>query len=303
MPDQMMATTSTRDAAGAESTLGAAVSTMTRTFADARLETPALDARRLTVSTLNLDPVLLLRDPERALSAEDVTRLAEVTARRLAREPVSRIEGKRWFRGLHLDIDPTTLDPRPDTETLVEAVLDLVRGQAAPEILDLGTGSGAVIVALLDRLPGATGVGADIDEAALRIAARNAARHGLLERARFQRSDWLDQINGQFDVVVSNPPYITSSELAALEPEVARFDPALALDGGPDGLTAYRAIARRIAKLLKPKGWVVVEVGAGQCEAVSGILAGAFADAASIELRTWRDLGGVGRCVAIRARE
>lgn len=296
------ALTQTGNHAAAPATLGAALSAMTRSFAAAGLDTPALDARRLTSSALALDPVQLLRDPERPLSAWDHRRLAVVTARRLAREPVSRIEGKRSFRGLELEIDQATLDPRPDTETLVDAVFDLLAGRSGARILDLGTGSGAIIVALLNGLPEATGVGTDIEEAALHVATRNASRHGLLDRARFQRSDWLDQIGDRFDVVVANPPYIASSELRALEPEVALYDPVTALDGGPDGLTAYRAIALRIAEVLEPNGWIVVEVGAGQCEAVSRILTAALTGAGSIERRTWHDRGGISRCVAIRAR-
>jgi release factor glutamine methyltransferase len=275
---------------------------MTRAFADAGLDTPALDARRLVIFALGLEPVSLLREPERPLTEEERGRLTQVATRRLAREPVSRIEGKRMFHGLDLDIGPATLDPRPDTETLVEAALGLAREWEAPHILDLGTGSGAILLALLHRRPEATGLGTDISEDALRMAEHNAARHGLARRAKFRRASWLDGVDGQFDIVVSNPPYIPEADLAALDPEVARFDPRAALDGGPDGLAAYRAIAGSVASVLKPDGWIAVEVGAGQCEAVAQILRDAFPDEAAIDGRIWPDLGGIARCVAVRAR-
>lgn len=289
-------------------TLGSALASMTQTFAAAGLETPALDARRLIAAALGADPILLLRNPDRLLSEDDCRRLIEFSARRLAREPVSRIEGRRAFHGLDLEIGPSTLDPRPDTETLVEAIVSLAGPPAVPKIpepkiLDLGTGSGAILIALLDKLPGATGLGVDIDESAVQIASRNATRHGLSNRARFQVSNWLDQIVDRFDIIVSNPPYIRSGKIAGLDPEVARYDPLPALDGGPDGLDAYRSIARRIADVLAPGGWVAVEVGIGQCEAALDILTTALSpDSALVECRTWRDLGGIIRCVAVRSR-
>lgn len=301
MPDQSTAFLSTSEGA-APATLGAALSAMTRAFARAGLDTPGLDARRLAMFALGLDAACLLRDPERQLSRHDIRRLAEVMARRLAREPVSRIEGWRSFHGLALEIDGATLDPRPDTETLVEATLDLLAGMQSPTILDIGTGSGAILVALLTELPRATGVGIDIDEAALRVAARNAARHKVHDRARFLRSNWLDQVDDRFDVVVSNPPYIPSSELADLEPEVLRHDPVGALDGGPDGYMAYRAIASRAARVLKPNGWIAVEVGAGQAETVADMLAAVLSGPHRVERRIWRDVGRINRCVAVRTR-
>jgi release factor glutamine methyltransferase len=301
MPDPS-ATISRIGQGGDAATLGAAVAAMVRAFAEAGLDTPALDARRLATLALGLEPVSLLREPERPLSGHDRVRLAEVTARRLAREPVSRIEGRRAFHGLDLEIGPATLDPRPETETLVGAVLDLAKERTAPRILDLGTGSGAILLALLHHLPEAIGLGVDISEGALRVAARNAARHGLAGRAAFRRSSWLDEVAGRFDVVVSNPPYIPAREVAALDPEVVRFDPVAALDGGPDGLAAYRAIAGRVADVLKPDAWVAVEVGAGQSEPVARILGDAFPKETPVDCRIWSDLAGIARCVAVRAR-
>lgn len=283
-------------------TLGAAVVAMTRAFTDAQLDTPALDARRLVLFALGLEPVVLLREPERVLSSEERSRLAKFAARRLQREPVSRIEGWRAFHGLELEIGPATLDPRPDTETLVDAAIELVQDCPAPRILDLGTGSGAILLALLHRLPKATGVGTDISEDALSVAERNAARHALADRAAFRRSNWLAAVDGRFDLVVSNPPYIPQCDLSLLEPEVGRFDPPAALDGGADGLDAYRAIAGSVANVLNSGAWVAVEVGAGQAETVAQILRDDLASDHACQCRIWHDLGGIARCVAVRAR-
>jgi len=283
-------------------TLGSAVTSMTRAFADAGLDTPALDARRLVLFALALEPVALLREPERTLTPEERHRLASVTARRLMREPVSRIEGRRAFHGLDLEIGPATLDPRPDTETLVEAAIELMRDHPAPRILDLGTGSGAILLAVLHQLPNATGVGTDISDGALAIAQRNAIASGLGQRAVFLRATWLEGLAGAFDLVVSNPPYIARDQIPALDLEVRGFDPVGALDGGPDGLDAYRAIAKDVRGVLNSGGWVAVEVGAGQADDVAGILRSASGASAAGEGRIWRDLSGLARCVAIQAR-
>lgn len=288
-------------------TLGQAVARMTRAFAEAGLDTPALDARRLVAWALGIEPVVLLGAPERVLAETDRKQLADAMARRLAREPVSRIEGRRGFHGLDLAIGPATLDPRPESETIVDAVLELVRSGetpsgGAPRILDLGTGSGAILIALLAALPDATGLGVDISEDALGFARRNADRAGVGQRAAFRRSRWLDDVDGRFDVVVSNPPYIPSGDIAGLDAEVARFDPPAALDGGPDGLDAYRAISADVAGVLVSQGWVAVEIGAGQCQDVGTILSRAFPDAEGVDCRIWPDLAGIARCVAVRAR-
>lgn len=299
-----------RPAPGSLGTLRDAVRYLALTFREAELETPELDARRLVLDTLLLDATALLREPERPLRPDEQERISLTQARRLAREPVSRILGKRAFHGLDLEIAPATLDPRPDTETLVDGALQLIAegrvpGGSAPRILDIGTGSGAILVALLRELPNATGVGTDISEAALEVAELNAARHGLTGRAMFERRSWLDGVTGPFDLVVSNPPYIPTSELAGLEPEVAHFDPPGALDGGPDGLVAYRAIAMELKRIMTPGGWVAVEVGAGQSKDVAALLTarlGGGSNDASNRTRTWYDLAGIPRCVAREAR-
>lgn len=295
-------------AAGLEnaSTLASAVSYLTTAFCEAGLETPSLDARRLVLGCLGLPPVALLREPERPVSPGE-RRLLDVAARRrLAREPVSRILGERGFHGLDLEIGPATLDPRPETETLVDGVLELVRqGRvpvgSEPRILDLGTGSGAILVALLHRLPAASGLGVDISQAALEIAARNASRHGLAHRAAFKLSTWLAAVEGQFDIVVSNPPYIPTHAIATLEPEVS-FDPHAALDGGPDGLAPYRAIAHQAPRVLARGGWLAVEVGVDQADSVATILGEAVCGATANGVQVWNDLAGIPRCVAVQAR-
>ena len=283
--------------------LGEALAAMTRAFATAGLDSPALDARRLARHALALDPAVLIREPERSLSAAERERLTDATTRRLQREPVSRIEGRRAFHRLDLEIGPATLDPRPETETVVDAVLELIAagempGGSSPRILDLGTGSGAILLALLDAVPGARGTGVDISHEALQIAARNAARCGLSDRATFLRSCWYTAIAGTFDVIVSNPPYIPTADIARLDPEVVRFDPLAALDGGPDGLDAYRIIATGAARLLDAGGWILVEVGHGQHHDVASL----FNAAAFMDPRIWPDLAGTPRCVAARAR-
>ncbi|MGE0768300.1 MAG: peptide chain release factor N(5)-glutamine methyltransferase [Hyphomicrobiaceae bacterium] len=291
-------------------TLGDAVRMLRTSFRNAGLDSPGLDARRLVLGTLSLDDDVLLREPDRHIDDHEQHRILAAQTRRLDREPVSRILGKRSFHGLEFEIAPATLDPRPDTETLVDGVLRLVTegrvpGGETPRILDIGTGSGAILVALLHRLPKATGLGTDVSEAALEFAGRNAARHGLETRVAFEKRSWLDGVSGRFDIVVSNPPYILTRDLAGLEPEVARFDPPTALDGGLDGLDAYRAIARDLRRVLVPGGWVAVEVGMGQSDDVAAIIANGLYDAPgqnSAAGSVWFDLGGVARCVAREAR-
>ncbi|HXP77293.1 MAG TPA: peptide chain release factor N(5)-glutamine methyltransferase, partial [Stellaceae bacterium] len=217
-------------------------------------------------------------------------------ARRSAREPVSRILGYREFWSLRFELSAAALDPRPDSETLVESVLAALgaRGRAF-RILDFGTGSGCLLLALLSELPNAIGTGIDCSEGALETARRNAAALGLAGRARFVRGNWGDGLTGKWDVILANPPYIPSHELPGLMPEVALYEPRPALDGGADGLEAYRALAPAIARLLAPTGIAALEVGAGQATAAAGIMA-----KAGLALRTIRhDLSGVDRCLVL----
>jgi release factor glutamine methyltransferase len=289
-----------------ELTVAAALAAATRAFAAAGLDTPGLDARRLAAWALAFDDVALLRAPEHPLGPSGCARFADAVRRRLAREPVSRILGEREFHGLRLALGPDTLDPRPDTETLVDGVLAAVRAgriAAAPRvrILDLGTGTGAILLALLARLPEASGLGVDISAQALAVAAANAARAGLADRAMFICSDWLEAVTGRFDIVVANPPYIATGDLAGLDPEVRLFDPARALDGGTDGLAPYRTIAASLPRVLASGGIVAMEVGDGQADAVAGILRDGLAPQ-GFRSEYWRDLSDIARCVALLPR-
>ena len=295
----------------------AAVRALQRAFAVAGLDTPGLDARLLAAAALGIDQAALLASGEAGLDGRAAHRMAALAQRRLGREPVSRILGRRWFHGLELEIGPATLDPRPETETLVDGVLQTLRaagaGRVVPpaaatgeglRILDLGTGSGAILAALLAALPQACGVGLDISDEALTVARRNADRHGIGCRAAFRLSHWLDGLgpDEQFDVVVSNPPYIPRADIAELAPEVRCFDPLAALDGGADGLDAVRIILAATRNHLAPGGLLALEIGAGQ--------AGLVERAALVEPwlvpepadEHWYDLGGHRRCVAFRAR-
>ena len=263
----------------------------------------AVDARYLVAHALGLDRAALLRAPERALDDEERHRLADLLARRTAREPISRIIGERAFHGLTLALNADTLDPRPDTETVIEVALALTQ-QIMPQdgplrILDLGTGTGAIALALLAALPDAEATATDISPLALEIARQNAQRHGLANRIRFVRSHWLEEVRDRYHLMVSNPPYIPSGEIAALAPEVARWDPQAALDGGPDGLEAYRAIFADTLRVLEASGFAVFEVGHDQAAAVSAIASKNGLEPAPLNWPLLRDLGGNTRCVAV----
>ena len=217
--------------------------------------------------------------------------------RRIAREPLAYITGRKEFWSLDFAVGPGVLIPRPDTETLIEEVLRTYPDHAAPlSILDLGTGSGCLLVAALKEYPNAHGVGIDLSPDALAWAGRNLAAHHLEDRATLIESGWLEEASPGFDILLSNPPYIPSAKITALQPEIARFEPAAALDGGPDGLDAYRALAPRIARLLKPAGRAFLELGAGQGEAVAALLA-----PAGLELDHFAaDLAGIPRCLVAK---
>ncbi len=236
-------------------------------------DSPELDARLLVGHALGLDHAALVAQSGRRLTPAEIGALEEVLARRLAHEPVARILGSREFWSLPLRIAPDVLVPRPETETVVEAVLAVVERGRPVRIADLGVGSGAILLALLSELPVAFGIGTDRDPRVLAVARDNAQRLGLAARAGFVACDFGAALVGGCDVVVSNPPYVRSHDIAALAPDVRDYDPRAALDGGPDGLAAYRAIAADAARLLAPDGWLTVEIGAGQDESVSALFA------------------------------
>lgn len=283
-----------------------AMAAVTRRLDAAGIEGAQRDARLLLLGALGMSATDLLREPERRLSADEAARLAEFARRRGGHEPVSRILGSRGFYGRTFRITPDTLDPRPCTETVVEAALEIADREgwrAEPiRILDVGTGSGALIVTLLAELPMATGIGTDISEAALAVARENAERLGVAARATFLNRRTLDGVEGTFHLLVSNPPYIPTDAIATLEPEVRGFDPVIALDGGADGLAFYRALAEGFPRLL-PAGWAAVEVGAGQAEDVAEIFRRVAAGTgAAPEIKTWKDLGQHTRCVAVQTQ-
>ncbi len=254
------------------------------------------DARLLLAHALGVGPEAIIGYPERPLSRDEGARFGRMTARRAAREPVSRILGRREFWSLEMKITPATLDPRPDSECLVGAVLArIAEPSAAIRILDLGTGCGCLLLALLSELPRARGLGIDMDLEALAAARDNARGLGLSARAAFAKSDWGRDLIGSWQLIVSNPPYIKDSAIADLTPEVARYDPPRALSGGEDGLEAYRQLAPQISRLLAADGMAALEVGRGQADAVERLLG----EAGLGTLDRTRDLAGIERCLVV----
>ncbi len=272
-------------------TLGAAVADARAQFAAAGLPDAAIEARLLLGGLLGLSSTEVFTGGDRVLTGDERALIEKAVARRLKREPVHRILGSREFHGMDLLISRETLEPRPDTEILVESLIphvgQIVAAKGAARLLDLGTGTGAIILALLKESPDASGIGSDISEDALNTATRNAQRLGLETRFDAVRSRWFDAITGRFDIIVSNPPYIRSDVIPALEPEVRDFDPPAALDGGPDGLDAYRAIAAGAGDFLEQDGMIGVEIGFDQKHTVTAI----FRDAGFKLAQARRDYG------------
>ena len=266
-------------------------------FAAAGVDGAAAEARLLVGHRLGLDFTGLTIGADRPVPAEVAAGLVTAARRRLAGEPVQRILGSAGFFGRDFALSPETLVPRPDTETLVEAVLAAFAPAEAFVFADLGVGSGAILVTVLAERPGAIGVATDLSEPALRTARRNAAAHGVAERARFVRASYATALApAAFDAIVANPPYIASAEIAALDAEVRLHDPGLALDGGTDGLDAYRAIAPQAVRAVKPGGLVAVEIGWRQAADVAAILTGA----GFVAVTTLPDLAGRDRVVTAR---
>lgn len=254
-------------------TLRSALLHHTARFRAAGLDSPSLDARLLLLESTGLTAEDLLRDPDRPLASPESASFASLADRRLAGEPVARLLGHREFWGLSFALSPDTLIPRPETETLVEATLALIPDRSAPlRLADLGTGTGCLLIALLTELPQARGIGIDRSPEALKTAVLNAGHHDVSSRSMFVQADWAASLApGVFDIIVSNPPYIASDEIADLEIDVKSHDPLLALDGGVDGLAAYRSLIPEAAEALRRGGSLLVEIGLGQAEAVVDI--------------------------------
>lgn len=256
---------------------------------------PVMDARLLVEAAADASRADIVTDPHRSLTPAQEATLADYLTRREKREPVSHILGRRGFWKIMLQVTPDVLTPRPDTETVVEVVLRDFPESAAWTVLDLGVGSGAILLAILAERPAARGLGIDVSEEALAVARDNAAHLGLAGRTALLRGDWTAGLaDDGFDLVVSNPPYIASHVIETLEPEVRDYEPRLALEGGADGLDAYRLLAPEVLRVLKPGGRFAVEIGYDQKDAVEAL----FREAGAADVRTIRDLADRDRVVA-----
>lgn len=278
-------------------TIGDLLKAATARMAAAGLEDAQRDARLLMTEATGLELAAVFGHPECEVDPPAMVRFRELVARRARREPMAQILGRREFWSLTFKVTADTLDPRPDSEALVQAVLDQVPDRSAPlRLVDFGTGTGCLLLALLHELPIAQGLGVDASEPALAVARENATALKLGSRAAFRHSNWDDNVDPAFDILLSNPPYIPSGKIDALQPEVARYEPRMALDGGLDGLLAYRRLAPAAVRLLAPDGVAAFEVGIGQSDSVIQIL-----EAAGLRhLATAKDLAGTQRCVLFR---
>ena len=262
-------------------------------LAAAGVDNPRLDARLLLAHATGLTQAALLREPAGLVELATYQTLLD---RRIAREPVAMILGYQEFWSLPFAVSAATLIPRPDTETLIEAALAALDRAAVRSVLDLGTGTGCLLLAALSELPGAWGLGVDRAPAAAALAQRNACALQLRHRASFLCGDWATALAGRFDLILSNPPYITTPDLVTLMPDVANHEPASALDGGADGLDAYRAIIPTLATLLSPDGLAVLELGMGQADVVAKLAVGAGLRQAGLR----SDLAGIPRALVLR---
>ena len=261
---------------------------------EAGIEFPDLEARILLEDLAGLSFVDIISNPDAEIKAQAALKIQDALGRRVMGEPISRILGYREFYGRRFYLSKETLDPRPDTETLIEAVLS--HKWESPRILDLGTGTGCILLTLIHELPGSMGIGIDLSADACATALRNAREQGIDSRVEIRQGNWTENLEGQFDIIVSNPPYIPSQVIPTLSVEVQNHDPILALDGGGDGLDPYKKLLSTLKKFLVPQGVVFFEVGQGQADDI-GRLAAAHEATLS---RVWEDLGGVGRVCEVR---
>jgi release factor glutamine methyltransferase len=282
--------------------LSQAVDLLAQAFSNRNIEDPLADARILAAHALRLDRAALIAQSDRNLDAQEADAISTRAARRLAHEPVARILGRKEFWSLPLRVESSVLVPRPDTETVVELALDWIVSHGLRmeklRVLDIGTGSGALLLALLSEVTESIGTGTDISADAIEVARDNAARLGFAARSSFVVCDFAKTLEGPFDLIVSNPPYIRTRDIAALAPDVRDYDPVLALDGGADGLVAYRTIAADARRLLAPAGRLMVELGRGQEQNVIAIFTTA---GLTISGPARKDLGGVSRALSASA--
>jgi release factor glutamine methyltransferase len=261
----------------------------------ARIDSPVIDARLLVEAATGASRLELVTDPYRAISDAQAATLDGYVARRERREPVARILGRKGFWKIMLQVPPDVLIPRPDTETILDVVLPAFEEHRRFQVLDLGVGSGAILLAILAERPHATGLGTDVSDEAIAVARDNAGSLGLEERAAFLRGNWTDGLADEsFDLVVSNPPYIASPVIETLEPEVRDHEPRLALDGGEDGLDHYRILAPEVLRVLRPGGLFAIEIGYDQAAEVTAL----FERAGAEGVRTVKDLATRDRVVA-----
>jgi release factor glutamine methyltransferase len=276
-------------------TLGNAWRLLRDEFRAAGIDTPELDAQCLARIAFGCDALRLAADENQPAGDEGLARLQDLAARRLTGEPVARILGHKEFYGLDFNLNTATLVPRPETELLVDLAMRALQDREAPQFVDLGTGTGCVAIAILRNEPRAAGIATDLSDEALTAARGNAAAIGVTNRLELREGNWYGALHdGElFDLIVSNPPYVESEIIEELMPDVRDFDPALALDGGPDGLHAYRAIAKGAARWLKPGGTLMVEIGSEQ-----GLEVGAlFAALGLTQVEIKKDLAGLDRVV------
>lgn len=278
-------------------TAAAAIESAARRLSAAGIEDARHEARLLLAQATGWDRVAIIAHPERELAEGQDASLARLVERRAAREPLSRILGWREFWSLRFALGPDTLDPRPDSETLVSAALEFTDRNRSLTVLDLGTGSGCLLLAFLSEAKEARGLGIDLSHGVLAVAEANARDLGLAGRAEFRQGDWGRGLEARFELILCNPPYIPAGDIAGLTPEVARFDPLLALWGGPDGLAAYRRLSDELPRLLLAGGFAIVEIGAGQEAAAAAILAAG----GLMFLGSRADLSGTPRCLVLRA--
>ena len=275
-------------------TLGSVYRYLIRELSLSKIENPQLEARILLAFASGVKQTRIIGYPEDKLDNSIISNLEKIMARRKTGEPIAYITGVKEFWSLNFNVTKETLIPRPDSETIVQSVLDTITNHMDRiSILDLGTGSGCLLLALLSELPKAIGVGIDISSTSCKIAKKNAKELGLNNRAKFYQGNWMEGIHDQFDIIVTNPPYVAEPDMEFLDREIRLFEPHLALSGGPDGVAAYRLIAKESITRLKTAGILVVEIGINQAQSIRDI----FVQNGLKIIKTQRDFSNIDRCI------